>query len=53
MHRRMADNENGVYALSRDLGDDNVCIVVNRSPEAQTVRLRFSSADREAANDDR
>ena len=39
----------GVYAFSRDLGDDHVCVVVNRSPYEHTERLEFGPADRNVA----
>jgi glycosidase len=48
-HTVVADNEKGVYAFSRDLGDDHICVVVNRSPYGHTERLIFGPRDRNVA----
>jgi cyclomaltodextrinase / maltogenic alpha-amylase / neopullulanase len=46
-HKVAADDSDGVYAFSRDLGADHICVVVNRSPRACVERLTFGPADRD------
>ncbi|HEY1921664.1 MAG TPA: alpha-amylase family glycosyl hydrolase [Tepidisphaeraceae bacterium] len=48
-HTVLADDANGVYAFSRDLGAEHICVVVNRSGEAHTERLKFGPADKDVA----
>jgi glycosidase len=44
-HTVLADDETGVYAFSRDLGHDHICVLVNRSPSEHTERLKFGPPD--------
>ena len=48
-HTVAADDEKGVYAFSRDLGDDHVCVIVNRSPYGRVARFGFGPRDRNVA----
>jgi hypothetical protein len=48
-HTVVADNENGVYSFSRDLGNDHICVVVNRSPYEREERLKFGPLDQNLA----
>jgi glycosidase len=48
-HTILADNASGVYAFSRDLGGDHICVVVNRSGDEHTEQLAFGPADRNIA----
>jgi glycosidase len=48
-HTVVADNQTGVYAFSRDLGNDHICIVVNRSNSEHTEELNFGPPDRDVA----
>lgn len=44
-HTVFADDANGVYAFSRDLDHDHICVVVNRSDREHTERLTFGPPD--------
>jgi cyclomaltodextrinase / maltogenic alpha-amylase / neopullulanase len=44
-HTVVADDENGVFSFSRDLGNDHICVVVNRSPYEHEERLKFGPPD--------
>jgi glycosidase len=46
-HTVLADDQQGVYAFSRDLGNQHVCVIVNRSPDPHTQKLSFGPADRD------
>jgi cyclomaltodextrinase / maltogenic alpha-amylase / neopullulanase len=48
-HTVLADNANGVYAFSRDLGRDHICVVVNRSDKEHSERLAFGPRDKDVA----
>jgi cyclomaltodextrinase len=48
-HTMVTDDRQGVYAFSRDLGRDHICVVVNRSPRERTERLNFGPADENVA----
>jgi glycosidase len=48
-HTVLADNANGVYAFSRDLGHDHICVVINRSNQEHTERLAFGPPDKNVA----
>jgi len=48
-HTVVADDEDGVYSFSRDLGNDHICVVINRSPKETTERLKFGPPDRDVA----
>jgi hypothetical protein len=48
-HTVLADDANGVYAFSRDLDHDHICVVVNRSDQERTERLKFGPGDRNVA----
>lgn len=48
-HTVLADDASGVYAFSRDLNRDHICVVVNRSDQAHTELLRFGPPDRDIA----
>jgi glycosidase len=47
-HTVAADDAQGVYAFSRDLGNDHICVIVNRSDEERTEQLKFGPADKDA-----
>ncbi|HUB23991.1 MAG TPA: alpha-amylase family glycosyl hydrolase [Tepidisphaeraceae bacterium] len=44
-HAVLADDAAGVYAFSRDLGDQHVCVIVNRSGVERTEHLAYGPAD--------
>jgi glycosidase len=46
-HTVLADDQGGGYAFSRDLGNQHVCVIVNRSPDPHTQKLSFGPADRD------
>jgi glycosidase len=46
-HTLVADDEDGVYAFSRDLANQHVCVVVNRSDAVRRQRVRFGPGDRD------
>jgi glycosidase len=46
-HTLAADDAQGVYAFSRDLDRDHVCVVVNRSASVRTQRLAFGPSDKD------
>ena len=46
-HTVLADDQQGVYAFSRDLGNQHVCVIVNRSPDPHSQKLSFGPADRD------
>lgn len=48
-HTVLADDANGVYAFSRDLGDNHVCVIVNRSNQEHTEQLAFGPKDKNIA----
>lgn len=48
-HTVLADDRNGVYAFSRDLGKDHICVVVNRSASEHSEQLAFGPKDRDVA----
>jgi glycosidase len=47
-HTVLADDPRNVLAFSRDLGDEHVYVLVNRSDKAQSVDLPTEQADRNA-----
>jgi glycosidase len=48
-HTVLADDAGSVYAFSRDLDHDHICVVVNRSNQDRTERLSFGPPDRDVA----
>jgi glycosidase len=48
-HTVVADDASGVYAFSRDLGRDHICVVVNRSDRERNERLNFGPPDKNVA----
>jgi cyclomaltodextrinase / maltogenic alpha-amylase / neopullulanase len=44
----IADDDTGVLAYARDLDNQHVYIVINRSPEARTVDITLAQGDRDA-----
>ncbi len=44
----IADDQNDVLAYARDLDNDHVYVVINRSAEARTIRLPLAEQDRSA-----
>jgi len=45
-HTVLADDDDGIFAFSRDLGKQHVCVIVNRGPFSHSVELKFGPADR-------
>jgi len=46
-HTVVADDGTGVYAFSRDLGNDHICVIVNRSPVERIKQVAFGPADKD------
>src|SRR5580704_16474332 len=46
-HTVLADDGDGVYAFSRDLGRDHILVAVNKSPDEHTVELKFGPGDQD------
>jgi glycosidase len=44
-HTLLADNARNILGYSRDLGDDHVYVLINRSNEAQSIDLSTAPAD--------